>query len=72
VNSGAGEPVCSITIPKIAEGSKRENDGFVRLGVDVVFHLDVLKPSLPKGNVSAGAPGANTRKQMSLELEDWW
>ncbi|MDT8843111.1 hypothetical protein ParKJ_37370 [Paraburkholderia fungorum] len=72
MNSEAGEPVGSITIPKSAEGSKRENDGFVRFGVDVVFHLDVLKPPLPKGNVSDGAPGANTRKQMSLELEDWW
>ncbi|WP_035553150.1 MULTISPECIES: hypothetical protein [Burkholderiaceae] len=72
MNSGAGEPVGSITIPKSAEGSKRENDGFVRLGMDVVFHPDVLKPPMPKGNVSDGAPGASTRKQMSLELDDWW
>lgn len=61
----------SIAIPKIAESPKRENDGFVRLGEDVVFHPDVLKPPLPKGDVPDGAPGANTKKQMSLELDDW-
>jgi hypothetical protein len=72
VNRGAEELAGSIAIPKSAEGSKRENDGFVRLGVDVVFHLDVLKPPLPKGNVSDGAPGANAKKQMSLELDDGW
>jgi hypothetical protein len=70
VNSGAGEPVGSITIPKSAEGSKRENDGFVRLGVDVVFHLDVLKRPSRRGDVSSGAPDANTKKQMPLELDD--
>jgi hypothetical protein len=72
VNSGAGESVGSITIPKSAEGPKQGNDGFVRLGVDVVFHLDVLKPPLPKGNVSDSAPGTNAKKQMSLELDDGW
>jgi hypothetical protein len=72
VNRGAEEPVGSITIPKIAGCPKRENDGFVRLGVNLVFHLDVLKPPLPKRHVSDGAPGANAKKQMSLELDDWW
>ncbi|CAB3780257.1 hypothetical protein [Paraburkholderia caffeinilytica] len=62
----------SIAIPKIAESPKQENDGFVRLGVDLVFHLDVLKPWMPKAAVSDGASGANTKKQMSLELDDWW
>ncbi len=71
MNSGAEEVVGSIAIPNIAESPKRESDGFVRLGVDVVFHLDVLKPPSPKGNVSDGAPGANAKKQMSLELDDW-
>ena len=64
--------MCTITIPKIAGSPKRENDGFVRLGVHVVFHLDVLKSPLPKGNVSDGAHGANTKKQMSLDLDDLW
>ncbi|NPT62481.1 hypothetical protein [Paraburkholderia elongata] len=72
MNSGAEEEVGSNAIPKIAASPKRENDGFVQLGVDVVFHLDVLKPPLPKGNVSDGAPGANAKKQISLELDDWW
>ncbi|MCI0148905.1 hypothetical protein KNO81_23785 [Paraburkholderia sediminicola] len=40
--------------------------------VAVVFHVDVLKSPLPKGNVSDGAPGADTKKQTSLELDDWW
>ena len=61
-----------IAIPKSAECPKRGNDGFIQIGVDVVFHLDVLKPPLPKRNVSDGAPGANGKKQMSLELDDWW
>jgi hypothetical protein len=71
VNRRADEPVGSIAIQKIAGRPKRGNDGFVRLGVDVVFHLDVLKPPSPKGNVSDVAPGANAKTQMSLELDDW-
>ncbi|MFM0030773.1 hypothetical protein PQR70_31620 [Paraburkholderia madseniana] len=71
MNSGAEELAGSIAIPKSALDPKREKDGFVRLGVDVVFRLDVLKPPSPKGNVSDGAPGANAKKQMSLELDDW-
>jgi hypothetical protein len=72
VNSGAGESVGSLTIPKSAVSPKRENDGFVRIGVDVVFHLDVLKPLLPKNHASDAAPGTVTKKQMSLELDDGW
>jgi hypothetical protein len=65
--------VGSVAIPKSAEGSKRESDGFVRIGVDVIFHLDVLKPPLPKGDASDRAPaGASTRKQMSLDPDDLW
>ena len=71
MNSGAGEPVGSITIPKSAEGSKRENDGFVRIGVDVVFHPDVLKPRLPKGDVFDGVAGADTKNQMPLDRDHW-
>jgi hypothetical protein len=71
VNRGAEELAGSIAIPKAAEGPKQGNDGFVRLGLDVVFHLDVLKPPLPKRSVCDGTPGADTKKQMSLELDDW-
>jgi hypothetical protein len=53
--------VGSVAIPKSAEGSKRESDGFVRIGVDVIFHLDVLKPSLPKGDASDVAKGRCVR-----------
>ena len=60
----------NVAIPKRGHGPKQANDGFVRIGVDVVFHPDVLKPPLPKGDASDGAPGTNTREQMSLDLED--
>ena len=70
VNRMAEELVGSIAIPKIAESRKQESDGFVWLGVDVIFHLDELKPPLPKGDVSDGGPGANTKKRMSRELDD--
>ena len=64
MNKVADEVLGSIAIPK------RENDGFVRLGVNVVFHPDVLKPPSPKGDASDRASRAITRKQMSLDLED--
>lgn len=35
VNMGAEEPDGTMTFPKIAVSPKRENDGFVRLSVDV-------------------------------------
>jgi hypothetical protein len=38
----------------------------------VIFHLDVLKPALPKGEASDGSAGVNTKQQMSLDLEDVW
>jgi hypothetical protein len=38
----------------------------------VIFHLDELKPALQKGEASDGSPGANTKQQMSLDLEDVW
>lgn len=50
--------------------ARRPNDGIVRIGVDVVVHIDVLKSPLPKGDASDGATGANTKKQMSLDLDD--
>ncbi|MGF7000147.1 hypothetical protein [Paraburkholderia sp. GAS32] len=72
MNRVAEEVPGSVAIPKRAEVSKRENDGFVRIGVEVVFHLDVLKPWMPKADVSDDASGVNMKKQMSLELDDWW
>jgi hypothetical protein len=70
MNRGTEELVGKTTVPKIDESPKQENDGFVRLGVDVVFHLDVLKRPSRRGDVSSGAPDANTKKQMPLELDD--
>jgi hypothetical protein len=64
VNRVAEQVVGSVAIPKSAESPKRESDGFLQIGVDVVFHLDVLKPTLRKG------VGTHTKKQMSLDLED--
>ena len=49
VNKVADEVLGSIAIPK------RGNDGFVRTGVDVVFHLEMLKLPLPKGDASNGS-----------------
>lgn len=72
MNGVAEEVVGSVAIPKSAEVSKPENDGFVRIGVEVVFHLDVLKPWMPKADEYGDAYGVNTKKQMSLELDDWW
>ena len=50
--------------PEKRRGLERENGGFVRIGAEVVFHLDVLKPTLQEG------VGTHTKKQMSLDLED--
>ncbi|MGF6902636.1 hypothetical protein [Paraburkholderia sp. GAS348] len=50
--------------------ARRPNDAIVRIGVDVVVHFDVLKPPLSKRDASDGAAGANTKKQMSLDLDD--
>ena len=72
VNRVAEEVVGSIAIPKSAEGSKRGNDGFVRISGDVVFHLDVLKLTLRKGDASDTPLIARAKKQMSLNLEDLW
>jgi hypothetical protein len=47
-------------------------DDIVKIGADAVFRIDVLKPTSPKGDAFDGAPGANTKKQMSLELDDSW
>ena len=68
VNRGAEELAGSIAIPKIAEGSKRENDGFVRPGVDVIFHLDVLKPPLPSEMYPTVLPAQTRRNRCRWSL----
>lgn len=45
-------------------------DGIVRIGVGVIFHLYVLKPPLPTQNASGKVHRANTKEQMSLDLDD--
>jgi hypothetical protein len=70
VNKVMGELAGSIAIPKSALDPKREKDGFVRLGVDVVFHLDVLKLTLRNGDACNAPCNAKAKKQMSLDLED--
>jgi hypothetical protein len=72
VNRVAQEGEGSGAIPSGGRAPEQGSDGFVRIGVDVVFHLDVLKPPLPNGDASGGVPGAGTKKQMSLDLDDLW
>lgn len=72
MNRGVGESFGSLTIPKSAVSPRRENEGFVRIGVDVIFHRYVLKPTLPKNHASDAATGTVTKKQISLELDDGW
>jgi hypothetical protein len=72
VNRVAQEGEGSVAIPASGRAPEPGNAGFVRISVDVVFHLDVLKPPLPKGDASGGVPGACTKQQMSLDVEDLW
>jgi hypothetical protein len=72
VNRAAQEGECSVALPQSGLVPKQPNDGFVRIGGAVVFHLDVLKSPLPKGDASGGTPGANPKKQMLLDLDDLW
>jgi hypothetical protein len=59
-------------IPTTGHAPRPQPDGFVRIGGGVVFHLDVLKVTLPEGDASDGAAGANAKKQVSLDLDDLW
>ena len=72
MNRAAQEIGGGIGIPERGHHPRQENDGFFRIGVDMTLHLDVLKNTLPKEDVSDGASGAGTTKQMSLDLEDLW
>ncbi|MEZ0606557.1 hypothetical protein ACAX43_31190 [Paraburkholderia sp. IW21] len=62
----------SLPFPRPGNGLEQENDGFVRIGVDVVFHPDVLKTTVAKGRCTRRQSCASTKKPMSLELDDWW
>jgi hypothetical protein len=57
---------------KSGNAAKPSADGMVRIDVGVVFHLDVLKPSLPTEQASDAVHCAHTKEQMSLDLEDLW
>jgi hypothetical protein len=60
----------STAIPESGRHPRHENDGFVRIGVDMILHLDELKATLPKEDASGEAFSTSTTKQMSLDLED--
>ncbi|SOE98813.1 hypothetical protein SAMN05446635_6796 [Burkholderia sp. OK233] len=66
----AAEVDGSIAMLNSGDAPKLESDDTVRIGVDVVFNLDVLKPSLPTEPASGEVHRANTKEQMSLDLED--
>lgn len=68
MNRVAEEVAGSIAIPKGAKGSKRGNDGLVRICGDVVFHLDVLKVTLRNGDASDAPSNSKAKKQTSLNL----
>lgn len=73
LNREPQEGECSVALPQSGLVPKQPNDGFVRIGGDVVSHLDVLKPALSNGDPSDGATDAKkATKQMSLELDHWW
>ncbi|MFL9862209.1 hypothetical protein PQR72_41930 [Paraburkholderia madseniana] len=60
----------NIAVSKNDQATKFQNDDFVRIGMDAVFHLDVLKPALPEGETGNGPPDAGSKKQMTLDLDD--
>ncbi|MFM0658048.1 hypothetical protein [Paraburkholderia sediminicola] len=71
MNEAAHEIEGNVAIPGSGHASKLGHAGIVRIDVAVVFHFDVLKPVLPREEGSDGYHGANTKKQMSLGLEDF-
>jgi hypothetical protein len=62
----------SIAMPEGGRRLGRENDGFARIRVNMILHLDVLKAGLPKEDASGGVLRVSTAKQVSLELDDLW
>ena len=61
-----------IASPESGNYGRAKNDGFVRIGVDMILNLEILKAALPKEDASDGASGAGATRQISLDLEDWW
>lgn len=72
MNKVAQDGEGSVAIPRSGHAAEHERDGVARIGVAAVFHLDVLKVTLPEGDASDGAAGANPKKQVSLDLDDLW
>ena len=62
----------SVADPENGPGPNQPDDGFVQICGDVVFHLDVLKLTLRKGDASDAPFNAKAKKQMSLDLENLW
>jgi hypothetical protein len=60
----------SVAHPGSGFHAQRPDDGVVRIGVDAIFHLDVLKLTAPKVDGSDAPFGGKTKRQMSLDLED--
>lgn len=47
-------------------------EGVVRIGAHVVFHRDVLGPQLLARRASREVRRADSKAQMSLDLDDMW
>jgi hypothetical protein len=55
---------------KGSDALKSSADGIVRIGEGVFFHRDALAPPLPTSAVSGEVDRADTKQQMSLDLDD--
>jgi hypothetical protein len=65
-----GKGNVAVAVYRSGHTTKLQNDDFVRIGMDAVFHLGVFKPASAERDATGRYPGANPRKQMSLDLED--
>ncbi|MGF6851536.1 hypothetical protein [Paraburkholderia sp. CI3] len=64
------EAVGRSDVPAGGDHPAQEFDGIVSVGAGAVFHLDVLKAASLQRNASGEAPGANAKKQLSLDLNE--
>lgn len=62
----------NVAVSGNGHATKLQNDDFVRIGMDAVFHPGVFKLTSAERDATDRYPGANTKKQMSLDLEDLW
>jgi hypothetical protein len=62
----------NVAVSRNGHATKLQNDDFVRIGMDAGFHLGALKPASAQRDATGRYPGSNTKKQMSLDLEDLW